>query len=116
MATWRRTGVVRRPPVALRGFHTMRHRELAARQGLIDGLSKAQRSGLQRDLDEIEGVIGEADLAGTRSLVVLKSGQELNRMIRLPVRTAESLTIDVDPYVEPLEAVLEEHPQPLSSR
>jgi hypothetical protein len=46
--------VVRRPPVALSVFNSMRHRELAARQGLIDGLSKAQRSGLQRDLDEVE--------------------------------------------------------------
>jgi release factor family 10 len=45
--------------------------------------------------------------------VVLKSGQELNRMIRLPLRTAESLTIDADPYVEPLETVLEEHPPTL---
>jgi len=105
--------LVRRPPVALSVFNSMRHRALAARQSVIDRLSRAQRGCLQRDLDEIERVIGESDLVGARSLVVLKSGHELNRLIRLPVRTAESLTIDHDPYIEPLEAVLEEHPPAL---
>lgn len=105
--------VVRRPPVAVSVFNSMRHSELAARQDLIDGLSAAQRSRLKDDLDEIEMIIPVANLASARSLVILKSARELNRVISLPVRAADSLTIDLDPYLEPLEAALEQHPAAL---
>lgn len=105
--------VVRRPTVALSVFNSMRHGELASRQDLIDGLSAAQRSRLKDDLDEIEVVIPVANVAGARSLVILKSGRDLNRVISLPIRTADSLTIDLDPYLEPLEAALEQHPPAL---
>jgi peptide subunit release factor 1 (eRF1) len=46
--------------------------------------------------------------AVARSLVIFKSGDQLNRVMPLPVRVADSLTIDLDPYVEPLEAIMEE--------
>ena len=32
----------------------------------------------------------------------------MNRVMPLPVRVADSLTIDADPYIEPLEAIMEE--------
>jgi len=40
--------------------------------------------------------------------VIFKSDGQLNRIMPLPVRVADSLTIDADPYVEPLEAIMEE--------
>jgi hypothetical protein len=99
---------VREPPVYVTAFNSMRHQELAARQELVDRLSRAQRMQLHRDLDEVEALVRGLDAGGTRSLVVFRSGAELDRVARMPVATADSLTIDVDPHVAPLEAVLEE--------
>lgn len=48
-----------------------------------------------------------------RCLVVFKCGDELNRVMTLPVRITDRLTIDVDPYVSPLESILETHPRVL---
>jgi hypothetical protein len=48
--------------------------------------------------------------ANLRSLIIFKSGETVNRIFRLPVRTADRLSIDVDPYILPLETVLEENP------
>src|SRR5262245_12472900 len=103
--------VVRRPPVYLSMFNSMRHREVASRGGLIATLPRRQRYALQGDLDVVEELLGMLHPTGTRSIVVFKSGRELNRVIMLPVRAADSLTIDADPYVEPLEAILEAHPR-----
>ena len=103
--------VVRRPPVYLSMFNSMRHREVAARRGLIETLPRRQRYALQGDLDVVEELLGMLRPTGTRSIVVFKSGRELNRVIMLPVRAADSLTIAADPYVEPLEAILEAHPR-----
>jgi peptide subunit release factor 1 (eRF1) len=59
-------------------------------------------------LREVEAFLEGYQPSGARSLVVLKSGTQLNRVMPLPVRVADSLTIDADPYVEPLEAIMEE--------
>jgi peptide subunit release factor 1 (eRF1) len=105
--------LIRDPPVYLTVFNSMRHRELAARRDLVRALSTRQRQRLEDDLDEVERLIRGLDPAGVRSLVVFKSGRELNRLIKLPVRTATSLTIDVDAYIEPLEAALQGRPRAL---
>lgn len=102
---------VRRPPVLLTVFNSMRHGEESARAAFIGALPTQQRRGLAADLDEIGDLLGTLDVAGSRSVVVFKSGRELNRVILLPLRTADSLTIDADPYIQPLEAALEAHPQ-----
>jgi hypothetical protein len=104
---------VRNPPVYLSVFNSMRHEETAKRQDLIDRLSRDQRTSLLDDLDELEEFLASSDLSGTRTLVVFKSGLELSRAVRLPVAMIDTLTIDVDPYIVPLEAVLEEHPPAL---
>jgi hypothetical protein len=39
--------------------------------------------------------------------VIFRSAEKLNRVIKLEVRTSDGLTIDPDPYVMPLEVVLE---------
>jgi release factor family 10 len=50
---------------------------------------------------------------GARSLVILKSGEELNRLIGLPLAIGDVLVIDPDPFVAPLERVLVTHPKML---
>lgn len=98
-----------RPTSYLSVFNSMRHRELAARRDLLERLSRKELSQLTSDLDEIDSLLRALVLNETRGLVIFKSGADLNRVVRLPVRTADSLTIDPDPYVAPLEAILEEH-------
>ena len=96
------------PPIFTSVFHSLRHQELEARKPFIDALPHTQRLGIPDDLRDIEAFLEGYKPAGARSLVVFKSGTQLNRVMPLPVRVADSLTIDTDPYVEPLEAIMEE--------
>jgi peptide chain release factor subunit 1 len=96
------------PPVFVSVFHSLRHQELNARKPYIEGLPHAQRLGVPDDLRDVEAFLAGYKPAGARALVVFKSGTQLNRVMPLPVRVADSLTIDTDPYVEPLEAIMEE--------
>ena len=96
------------PPVFMSVFHSLRHQELEARKPFIEALPHAQRLGIPDDLRDIEVFLEGYRPAGARSLVVFKSGTELNRVMPLPVQVADSLTIDTDLYVEPLEAIMEE--------
>lgn len=102
--------LVRERPVFLSVFNSLRHAALEADRAWIDSLKEEQRASLAQDMEEVEAFLQDfkPDL-GTRSLVLFKSGEQLNRAMAVPVRTADSLTIDADPNVEPLEAVLEEH-------
>ena len=96
------------PPVFVSVFHSLRHQALEARKAHIETLPREQRLRLPEDLREVEAFLEAYQPSGARSLVVFKSGTQLNRVMPLPVRVADSLTIDADPYVEPLEAILEE--------
>jgi len=96
------------PPVFVSVFHSLRHQALEARKAHIETLPREQRLGLPDDLRDVEAFLEGYQPSGARSLVVFKSGTRLNRVMPLPVRVADSLTIDTDPYVEPLEAIMEE--------
>src|SRR5713101_4182130 len=96
------------PPVFVSVFHSLRHGELEARKPYIEALPHAQRLGIPDDLRDVEAFLEAYKPAGARSLVVFKSGTQLNRVMPLPVRVADSLSIDADPFVEPLEAIMEE--------
>jgi Bacterial archaeo-eukaryotic release factor family 10 len=96
------------PPVFVSVFHSLRHQALEARKAHIEILPRDQRLGLPEDLRDVEAFLEGYQPSGARSIVVFKSGDQLNRVMPLPVRVADSLTIDVDPYVEPLEAIMEE--------
>jgi peptide chain release factor subunit 1 len=96
------------PPVVLSVFHSLRHGELEARKPYIEALPRAHRLAIPGDLAEVQGFLEGYQPAGERSLVIFKSGDQLNRVMPLPVRVADSLTIDADPYIEPLEAIMEE--------
>jgi hypothetical protein len=90
-------------------FHSLKHGELEARQEFVASLTRDGRFYLERDLVEIESFLREYAPDEARSLVVYKSGEQLNRVVALMVSIPSRLTVDFDPYVEPLEAVLEEH-------
>jgi hypothetical protein len=94
----------------VRSFHSLKKLALEHRRDFIDTLSKAQKEVLTRDIDELETFLTDYFVpAGVRSLIIFKSGEELNRIIRLPVQTADNLIIDSDPYILPLELALEEN-------
>jgi len=95
-------------PVFLSFFSSLRHQTLETRKAYIDSLPHAQRLGVPEDLREVQEFLEGYEPAGERALVILKSGSQLNRVMPLPVRVADSLTIDPDPFVEPLEAIMEE--------
>ena len=96
------------PPVFVSVFHSLRHQALEARKAHVEALPREQRLGLPDDLRDVEAFLEAYQPSGARSIVVFKSGEQLNRVMPLPVRVADSLTIDADPYVEPLEAIMEE--------
>jgi len=95
-------------PVFLSIVSSLRHQALDARQAYIDSLPHAQRLGVPEDLHELQEFLEEYEPTGARALVMFKSGTQLNRVMPLPVRVADSLTIDADAFVEPLEAIMEE--------
>lgn len=95
-------------PVFLSVFSSLRHQALESRKEYIDGLPHAQRLGVPEDLREIQEFLEGYEPAGERALVIFKSGTQLNRVMPLPVRVADHLTIEPDAYVEPLEAIVEE--------
>jgi hypothetical protein len=94
----------------LRVFHSMKHEALKQRRDWIDTLEKQQKKRLRNDLEEVEAfLLAHTSPKEVHSVIVFKSGSELNRVVMLPVRMIEILTIDVDPYVMPLDIALEEN-------
>ncbi len=100
--------LIRKPPVFLTVFDSLRHGELEARKPYIDSLPHSQRLRVPEDLAEVHAFLEGFEPEGARAIVIIKQGARLNRVTPLPVRVADSLTIDVDPYIEPLEAIMEE--------
>ncbi|HEY1472020.1 MAG TPA: hypothetical protein VGF61_23470 [Candidatus Acidoferrum sp.] len=92
----------------VRAFHSQKTRVLRERKEFVDSLSKRQKETLDHDLKEIEEFLKEVFMPQNfHSLAILRSGGELNRVIKFGVHIPEALVIDPDPYIEPLEAVLE---------
>ncbi|MDX6645853.1 MAG: peptide chain release factor subunit 1 [Miltoncostaeaceae bacterium] len=90
-------------------FHSLRTGMEEERAEFLEELSRDQRWRLDVDLTEIETVLLERDFGGARSLVILKSGEDLNRLIGLPLPIADLMVVDPEPFVAPLERVLETH-------
>jgi hypothetical protein len=102
--------LVPRGKALLRFFHSIKDRALNERADWISSLSKSQTKQLSNDLDELEAFLSNhSSPEGVGSQIIFKSGAELNRVITLPVRMSDSLTIDVDPYIMPVEAALEDN-------
>jgi hypothetical protein len=105
--------VVRRTRPYLEVFNSLRHQEEAARRELVEAQPRQARYALREDLDGIQEALGSLEPEGMRSVVAFKSGSQLNLVVTLPVRTAESLTIEATPQVEPLWAILDRNPRVL---
>jgi hypothetical protein len=94
----------------LRLFHSLKTRALEEQKDFIAGLPKLQKEILTDDLKEIEVLLADYfPPADPRSLIIFKSGQQLNRVFRPAAWTIEALMIGGDPQVTPLEALLEEN-------
>src|ERR1700694_4390682 len=100
--------LVRDHPLFLTVFESLRHAELEARKPYIESLPHPQRLRVPEDLADVRAFLEGFEPEGARAIVVFKQGARLNRVMPLPVRVADSLTIDIDPYIEPLEAIVEE--------
>jgi Bacterial archaeo-eukaryotic release factor family 10 len=100
--------LVRDHPLFLTVFDSLRHGELEARKPYIESLPHAQRLRVPEDLADVRAFLEGFEPQGARAIVIFKQGAGLNRVMALPVRVADSLTIDLDPYIQPLEAILEE--------
>jgi hypothetical protein len=97
------------PKGLLRSFHSMKRHALDEHKDFIDSLSKSQKATLEHDLQEIEGFLANYFVPQhLRSLIIFRSGQKLNEVIGLLVPARDALKIDPDPYITPLEGVLEE--------
>ena len=97
------------PKGLLRSFHSMKTRALEEQKDFIESLSKSQKATLEHDLQEIDAFLADYFVPQhLRSLVVFRSGEKLNEVIGLLVPTNDVLKIDPDPYITPLEAVLED--------
>jgi hypothetical protein len=98
----------------LRSFHSLKTGALEESKDFIEALPRAEKQNLTQDLEEIEAFLAESVVpSNMRSLAIFKSGERLNRVMRLPVRVADRLVIDTDPHILPLEAVLEDNPKTL---
>lgn len=97
------------PKGLLRSFHSMKRHALDEHKDFIDSLSKSQKATLEHDIQEIEGFLANYFVPQhLRSLIIFRSGQKLNEVIGLRVPARDALKIDPDPYITPLEAVLED--------
>jgi len=94
-------------PIFLSVFESLRQGELSRRRNYIESLARPQRIRLEDDLAEISLFLENYRPAGARSIALFKSGEQLLRVLSLPARSTDALTIDRDPYIEPLEAVIE---------
>jgi hypothetical protein len=94
----------------VRFFHSLKPRALEEQKDFIKALPKLQREILDDDLEEIEVFLAQYLVtADPRSLIIFKSGEQLNRVFRLPARTINALVIGGDPDIAPLEVVLEDN-------
>jgi Bacterial archaeo-eukaryotic release factor family 10 len=91
-------------------FHELKPRVMEERKEYVASLTREQKFRLEHDLSEIESFLREDVPAGDlRSLVIFRSGEQVNHVARLLVPTRDALVIGADPYVLPLEAALEEN-------
>jgi hypothetical protein len=97
------------PKGLLRSFHSMKGHALDGHKDFIESLSKSQKATLDHDIQEIQAFLADYFVPQhLRSLVIFRSGEKLNEVFGLLVPINDVLKIDSDPYVTPLEAVLED--------
>jgi hypothetical protein len=101
--------VVPRKKAMARAFRSAKSRAIEKRKSFIEAFPRPRRELLTCDLNEIETFLEDyLVLEEIDTLVIFKSGERLNRVFGLPVQMRDILTIDPDPFILPLEAILEE--------
>jgi hypothetical protein len=97
------------PRGLVRAFHSMKTRAFEEHKDFIDSLSRTQKANLEHDLREIESFLADYFVPQhIRALIIFRSGEQLNEVIGLLVPTNDAFKIDPDPYITPLETVLED--------
>jgi peptide subunit release factor 1 (eRF1) len=87
----------------------MKTHALDEHKDFVESLSKSQKATLEHDIQEIDGFLSDYFVPQHwRSLVIFRSGEKLNEVIGLLVPVKDGMKIDPDPYITPLEAVLED--------
>ncbi len=95
-------------------FKSLKKKALERNAPWLQTLDRKHRQALDKDLAEIEVFLSTSfSPDGCRSLVLFKSGESLNRLIKLGTRTHNALDIGFDAYTLPLEAILEEYEKAL---
>jgi len=94
----------------VRCFHSLKNSAFAKHREFIEALPRPQRESLDHDVEEIGTFLAEHFVpTKLRSVIIFKAGEALNWIVGLPVRAADNVVIDPDPYILPLEAILEEN-------
>lgn len=98
------------PSGLVQAFRSLKKSALEEHKAFIEALPRQQQKIVHDDLRDIESFLkGYPAAKGTRSLVIFKAGTALNQVLALPVRCTDNLIVDPDPFVLPLENILEEH-------
>lgn len=99
----------------VRAFRSLKKSALEEYKTFIEALPRQQQKVVHNDLRDIESFLTGCPVAkGIRSLIIFKSGTALNEVLALPVRCTNNLIVDPDPFVLPLENILEEHQRVLA--
>jgi hypothetical protein len=94
----------------VRAFRSKKKSALEGYKTFIEALPRQQQKIVDNDLRDIESFLTDYPVAnGIRSLIIFKSGTALNEVLALPVLCSNHLIVDPDPFVLPLENILEEH-------
>lgn len=92
----------------LAAWHSLKHRALEDNAELLSSVTREQRQGVETDLEEIETFLtNDFNPDGVKSLMILKSGNDLRTVVTLPIYLRDVLVIDPNPYVLPLEETFE---------
>lgn len=95
-------------------FNSQKHKQLQAKKNFIASLPHTKQTAIGKDLAEIEDFLADYfSPQDAKSLIIFKSGKYLNEIITLPVYSTDRLVIDPDPYLSPLEAIIEYYPKVL---
>lgn len=96
-----------RPPTYQTIFNSMQIEECKKRKAYIDTLPHSPQKTLTEDITQIEEfLVNDLNIEGIKSLIIFKSGKDLQTVIQLPVHLTNKFVIDINPYISPLFRVL----------
>lgn len=104
--------LIRTEKVYLTFFNSEKHLELENKKEFIKNLSHSQKQTLENDLNQIEQFLLNYFVPKyTHSIIIFKSGKEFNQIVTTLTSTVDILKIDFDPFLQPLEILIERNPK-----